>query len=723
MNAQLNVSEGEGQVRDLLVEIGTEELPARFVDSGSEQLAQQLAAGLDQQGVSHGDLRRLATPRRLAVLVREVATLQKEQVIEKRGPSRQAGLTAEGTPTQAAIGFAKANGVPVESLEVRSTPQGEYLFAVRRQPGRPTAEVLPEIVKTAIAAIAFPRTMRWGDLTERFARPVRWLVVLFGSDVIPVTSKGVSSGRATYGHRQLGPGPWALSQPADYENVLYQVGVVADPERRRQQLLSQVNQAAAAAGGQAVLAPGLVAEVTNLVEWPTAFVGHFDPAFLELPEPVLITPMQHHQRYFPVRDANGRLLPLFVGVRNGGTEGLAGVAAGNERVLQARLEDARFYFTQDLDKPLGAYSEALEGIVFQEQLGTMAAKVRRIVALTEWVGRQLLLPDDVLATGRRAAQLCKNDLATRVVSEFDELQGVIGREYARRAGEPEAVAVAIGEQYLPRGAADALPATPAGALLSVSDRIDTLAGYFSIGMVPSGSQDPYALRRQALGLLRILLERGWHLDLRQTLERALEQYPPRQGAPAVSQVAEEIWRFVADRERALLIEQGLRYDLVDAALLAAGADPVGAAARAHALHATAAHGEFDDLAVAYGRAFHILRQAQFTASDRTEQELRARWDALAAERAADHPGAEAELLEATLRVAGRVEAYARQERWQEAIVELSGLRQAIDRFFTEVLVMDPDPQVRRYRLQLLDFFVRVAGRVAAWEKVVPAGQA
>ncbi|HHV54521.1 MAG TPA: glycine--tRNA ligase subunit beta [Firmicutes bacterium] len=708
-------------MKDLLVEIGVEELPARFVDPALEAFCHDLEQRLQEARLAYGSVHGYATPRRLAAWIEAVAEEQPKTVTEKRGPSRAVGLGTNGDFSEAAKGFARSQGIDVRDLVLRATPQGEYFFAIREQPGRPAVELLPDLVEQAIRSLSFPKSMRWGTGEVRFARPVRWLVVLFGTEVLPVRFGAVVAGRETYGHRQLGPGPWPLEKPSDYATVLANAGVLADRQLRRERLIQEVVRAAQAAGGKPDLDPELVDEVTNLVEYPTAFVGRFDRSYLKLPEPVIITPMRHHQRYFPVRGADGRLLPAFVGVRNGGERNLAAIAAGNERVLRARLDDARFYFEEDQRAPLAAYVDKLSGIVFQERLGTLAAKRERLMALVPELAENLAaagtkLDEVTVAVATRAADLAKADLATRMVSEFPELQGVIGEEYARRSGEPEGVARAIGEQYRPRGATDELPATPAGAVLSLADRVDTLAGYFAIGLVPSGSQDPYALRRQTLGLLRILLDAEWHLDLVAAFRRALSHYPesvtgPRGAAGATAVPVEMLlWDFVAERLRGLLTGRGLRYDLVEAAIEAGKFDPAGIAARAEALQAVAgeeAGTGLEDLATAYGRVYRILEQAAGTG-----------WEPGPVEPGLFVEPAEKALWEALEEAGSELEREVNAGNWRRAIERLAGLRTPVDRFFDQVLVMAQDPKVRINRLNLLARFREKVRKVAALERVV-----
>lgn len=684
---------------DLLLEIGLEECPARFVAGALAALEAGVSRRLEEARLAHGAAERFGTPRRLAVLVRSVAGAQAERVEEVKGPPARAAFTADGKPTQAAVGFARNQGLVADDLQVRSTPQGEYVFAVRREPGRPALEVLPGLLADAIRSIEFPKSMRWGAGDLRFVRPIRWLVALCGAAVVPVRLEELVAGRESRGHRFLAPGSVVIGAAGEYRASVAAAGVIADPEERRQRTWAQVAAAAEAAEARVRPDAALLDEITHLVEYPTALVGRFDPAFLALPEEVLVTPMREHQRYFPLVGPDGRLLPRFVAVRNGGELGLANVRQGNERVLAARLADARFFFEEDLKIPLPERVRDLGRIVFQEGLGTLLDKVERVERLTAELCRWAGATGADAAAAARAAHLCKADLTTRLVSEFPELQGIMGREYARRAGEPEAVATAIAEHYQPRGAGDTLPQSLAGALLALADKMDAIAGCFGVGLVPSGSQDPYGLRRQAIGIVRIVLERRLPIELVALIEAAVAGYGPK--IASSPEVAAAVSDFLNGRLRTQLAEMGFRHGVIEAVLARGPGRAWDALDRAKSLAEISGKAAEADLLVAYQRVANLA--------------ARATYDAVQPERLVQP--AERALWEAYLAAHERVSALVARGAYAAALTELAGLRPLVDRLFTEVMVMDEDLAIRANRLALLRRLADLFGQVADLSKL------
>lgn len=692
------------EVRDLLLEIGAEELPAGQMEGAIAQLAERGRALLDSLRLGYESLDVTGTPRRLVLYVKGLAARQADRSENVRGPAAAAAFDAQGGPTPAARGFARGQGVAVEDLTVEDTPAGRYVFALRREEGRPAAEVLAEALPGLVEGMEFPRSMRWGAGEARFVRPVRWIVALLGGEVIPFGAAGARSGRLTYGHRVLGPGPFEVADPAAYWTVLEGAGVIVDHRRRRDEVRRQVEAAAAAVGGRAVIDDELLEEVVFLVEWPAAFAGRFAPEYLDLPRQVLETPMKHHQRYFPVEAPDGRLLNAFIGVRNGGRDHLDTVIAGNEKVLRARLADARFFFAEDRRRPLADYVEELRGIVFQAKLGTVHEKVERVRRLAATLAAEVTAGGagasgastaaDPARVIDRAAFLCKADLGTSMVYEFTELQGIMGAEYARLSGEEEAVASAIRDHLLPRFAGDELPRTPAGALLSVADKLDTIAGCFAAGIQPTGSADPYALRRQALGVTHILRGAGTgtgleRFSLAALIRRALAGYEGQPGLFAGADpdaVAGAILDFFFGRIRVLMAEEeGFRHEVVEA-VLATGCDvPSELWRRARALATPADAPALAEAAAAYRRAANLAEKAD-TAEVRpdllAEEEERVLWDALASAEAPARGRA----------AAGDYEGY---------FAEYARLRPAVDRFLDRTMVMVDDAAVRRNRLALL----------------------
>ncbi|WP_324717915.1 glycine--tRNA ligase subunit beta [Carboxydochorda subterranea] len=693
-------------MKDLLVELGVEELPARFVEIGRRQLVEALKRSLEQARLGCAECRGYATPRRLAALARGVPERQSEQESLVRGPSQRVAFDAQGRPTQAALGFARAQGVRPEDLVVRSGPEGSYVYAVKREPARPAAEVLVELIPGVVRSISFPKSMRWTAGELRFSRPIRWMVCLLGEQELPVRLDGaVVAGRRTRGHRLAHPRPVLLSSPDDYERALEEAKVIADPERRRRMTLDEIRGAALRNGGAPVADEALVDEITNLVEYPVALTGRFDPRYLDLPREVLLTTMAAHQRYVALSDPAHpqRLLPMFVVVANGPHIDEALVREGNERVLAARLADARFFYDEDRKQPLESRLDGLKGVVFHERLGTLYERTERLVRLALSLGRRLGLDGDELRRVERAAWLSKTDLLTHMVVEFPELQGIMGREYARIGGEDPAVAQALADQYLPRGSGAELPATDAGAVLGLADRLDALAGFFGVGLAPTGSEDPFALRRHALGLVRITLARGWRWPLRETIAEAARAYPAGRLDKSPEQVGEDVRAFVLQRLRGLLAEQDLAPGVIDAALGAGADDLVDLAARARALGAAREAPYFADAAVAFQRAHNLARGRLVDGP---------------LDGALLHEPAERVLAEAIDAILPAAHEAVRAGRYEEAVRQLARLRPAVDRFFDEVLVMAEDERLRRNRLQMLSRIVRAFGEVADFAALV-----
>ncbi|MHB8732013.1 MAG: glycine--tRNA ligase subunit beta [bacterium] len=700
---------GGGGAR-LVFEIGAEELPPAAAWDGIRQLRELAGPALNEARIDAGGVRTYSTPRRLVLIVEGVALRRRDLVREVRGPAVRAAFAADGRPTPAAEGFARSQGADVASLERRTTPQGEYVYAVRREAGGESAAALGELLPALAGRLSFPRAMRWGAGTTRFSRPVRWIVALLGDEVISCEFAGVAAGRETAGHRALHPGRLAIPSAAQYEPALRAARVMVDPEERRRRITAGVRRAARTAGGRPILDADLLEETVQLVEWPTVFAGRFDAGFLALPREILITVMQHHQKYFAVEDKHGTLLAAFVALRNGGTRGLDGVREGNEWVLRARLTDARFFFEEDRTQPLAARVALLEQVTFLEPLGTMAAKTARLGALAAWLSAAL--GDDTTAAQAlaRAAFLAKADLVTQVVRELPELQGVVGGLYARLDGEPEVVAAAIPEQYLPRGGT--LPRTPAGARLALIDHVDTLAGALSAGLVPSGSQDPYGLRRAANAIVTILLDRHRPVGLPALVGAALDGYAIRDRAIR-ARVLDAVCDLVRQRLRAALIDEGISYDTIEAAL-AAGVDvPPDAAARARALWAFRRTPEFPETYTALDRAARIV-PAGFDAEVREDLLIApAERRLLDAIRTVAPPAAGDGQAAGGAATAADLAAY-----YERSLRRLASLAGPVDQFFTDVLVMAEDEAVRRNRLGLLARVVRLVRPIADLSRLV-----
>src|SRR5438132_3752175 len=579
-----------GAAHELLLEIGSEELPAQFVSPSLAELKERATQLLKDARLHHGTIKTVGTPRRLTLWVQHLADHQAAVSREVMGPSKAVGFDAQGQPTKAAIGFAGSQGVPVTSLEVRPTPRGDYLFAVKKEAGRKTTMLLPGSLTKLVGGLSFPKAMRWNETNVRFARPVRWILALYGGKPVRFQFAGLTAGDSTYGHRFLSPGrPLRVKDFRSYDKTLEKAGVIGDQDRRRTMIAAQMDKIARQKKGLLVRNDALREQAVFSVEMPQTIIGSFDPRYLALPKDVLSTAMKEHQGYFPLFAKDGTLLPHFVAVVNmRGSE--ATIRAGNERVLSARLADAKFFFDEDRKTRLENRLEKLKGVTFHQKIGTLYQKVDRIEKLTGKLVGRLNLPN-VLSVCQRAAMLCKADLVTGMVGEFPTLQGIMGREYALHDGEPKAVADAIAEHYLPRFAEDAIPDSLAGKVLSLADRLDTLAAFFAVGLVPSGSQDPFALRRHAYAVVRILAEGDLHMDMLWAVEDTVG-LPRDQGIGVDNKALDQLRSFFSERLRYYAQEVAkLRGDLVEAVLARwqAGAfDPRDILVRSQVLQAFAA---------------------------------------------------------------------------------------------------------------------------------------
>lgn len=555
---------------DFLLEIGTEEIPARFIEHARKQLAEKTESWLKEKRIAFSHIRTYATPRRLTVHVTEIAEKQEDMVEELRGPAARIAKTPDGAWSKAAEGFARKNGVSLDQLELREFKGEMYVFAVKQIHGEPTFNVIKDHFADVISQISFPITMRWNDPKIRFARPVRWLVALLGTEVVPLSWAGLTAGRTTRGHRFLGR-EVEIAQPADYVELLRQQWVIVDPEERKQMILAQIHKLEQEKGWKIPVDPDLLAEVTHLVEYPTVLYGNFESEFLEVPKEVLITTMKEHQRYFPVQKENGQLLPHFITVRNGDDRHLDLVAKGNEKVLRARLADARFFYEEDQKLPISVALEKLEKVLYQEELGTVAERVQRVGQLAETFAALAQLAEEEKATLKRSAQICKFDLATQMVGEFPELQGIMGRIYALHAGEKPEVADVIYEHHLPRTAGDELPKSKVAGILSLADKIEAVVASFGIGIQPTGSQDPYGLRRKAAGALQILLQEAYSgLSLSQLIDKTIDMLE-KAGLlkEERTKLTADLHEFFAQRLRTFMQEEEIRYDVI-AAVIGAG---------------------------------------------------------------------------------------------------------------------------------------------------------
>jgi len=666
---------------DLLIEIGCEDLPARYVEPLAAALAEGIVAGLDQRGIGHGDATRYATPRRLAVLVAGVAPEQPEQRIERKGP-KLAAAYKDGQPTPAATGFARSCGVALEAL---AQEDGQLVFRSTAA-GKQTSALLPEIFAEACKRMdeLVPKRMRWGSSDATFVRPVQWLLALHGDQVIALEGWGLTAANLTYGHRFHAPAAITLTAPADYEAALKTAKVWADTASRTAEIRRQVERLAAERQATLRMTDELLDEVAALVEWPVAIAGSIDAAFLELPPEVIVATVETNQRYFTLfTDASHReLLPAFITVSNIESRDVAEVIAGNERVVRPRLSDALFFWRQDLGTPLPTLLPALDGLTFQKELGSTGARAQRIAQLARWLAEAL---GEDPATAERAAALCKADLVSRMVFEFPELQGVMGGYYARRGGESDAVAAAIAEHYLPTQQGTPIPASAAGRIVSLADKLDLLAGCFAIGQKPTASKDPFGLRRAALGCLRICVEGGLELNLRAALAQALALQP----VASDSALADDAWLFVVERLRGYSIDRGATPEQFEAVRVTGAAVPGDVDRRLGALARFAAGSAAASLAAADKRARNLLRQAGIDPAT-------AHIDALQFKEPA-----EGALLAELDRVEAAVSPLRASGDYAAMLTELSALKEPVDAFFDAVMVMADDPAVRANRLALL----------------------
>jgi glycyl-tRNA synthetase beta chain len=719
--------------RDFIVEVGTEELPPKALPELERAFAEGVRTGLASAGLPFAALASFAAPRRLAVLVSGLAASQPAQQLRKRGPPVSAAFDAAGQPTRAALAFAQGCGVDVASLTRAIEGKGEFLFFETARAGSATSTLLPGIVQAALDALPIPKRMRWGSGTAEFVRPVHWLLMKFGGDVVPATILGVEAGSTTRGHRFHAPQPIEVPEPARYAALLREQGyVLADFAERRARIVEQVAACAAQLGGTPVMdaasGPALLDEVTALVEWPVAIAGRFEARFLELPREVLISTLQEHQRYFAVQTADGRLLDAFITVANIESRAPARVREGNERVVRPRLADAAFFWQQDRKQPLAASLPGLDVVTFQAKLGSIGDKTRRVRALA--VGLAAELGADTALVGR-AADLAKCDLLSKMVGEFPELQGVMGAYYALADGESAEVAAAIREHYQPRAAGGELPHSVTGVVLAIADKVDTLAGIFAIGQKPTGTRDPFGLRRAAIGVLRILRDRKLGLDLRALVARAVAAQPvaaqPVVDSSSSSGAASgEVLDFLLERLRALLAEEGVgneRFDAVLAAVLASGGvSPPDIDARLQALGGFMQRPEAASLAAANKRIANILKKsapaAGPAAAGATAAGITAAGTASAGAAAGAvnpallGPGAESNLHAALAALRPGVEAALARRDYAGALASLATLRPAIDAFFDGVMVNDPDAKLRDNRLALVGQVRALFGGVA-----------
>lgn len=694
----------------LLLEIGVEEMPASAARSGLEQLLANGLRLLAENRLLDGDIARentrvFGTPRRLTWIVEELPAAQKSEVREVKGPPAKIAFGDDGAPAPAAIGFAKSQGIDVRDIEVREVDGGKYLFAVRESVGLPTLEVLPDILAELVNSLEFTKAMRWGTGQLRFIRPIRWLLSFYGSHPVSFELDGLRSGRQTFGHRFLAEGPFELTAASEYEAVLKNAKVLLDHEMRRASIKGMIEAAAEGVGGRAFADPAdikVLDEVVFLVEDPHVVVGEFDEGFLRVPRAALVTAMKSHQRYLPLEDRDGQLMAKFAIVHNGDPAYEDQIRRGHERVLRARLADAAFFFSEDTKSTLESKVDDLGTVVWQAKLGTVRQKTERVQKLAARLASQLeLLPDDV-AMIERAALLAKGDLTTSMVIEFPDLQGVIGREYALVDGEDNEVAQAVFEHYLPRFAGDDLPGGLVGRVVAVADKLDTLAGCFLAGLIPTGSADPYSLRRQAAGAVQILAQTGWSFDILDLTRLAIAGY---EGASVEADepevVAVRLNEFVLARLRRLLGETGATTETIDAVLSSGRGVVADVIARVRLVNALEGKTGLEDIKIAFTRCHNLAQQELGEAID---EDL---FEDVAEER----------LFGALMKARDEIAASVGDDDLDNVVRVLASLRPRIDEFFEAVMVMADDERVKNNRLRLLNICVGLSEEIADFSKL------
>lgn len=682
----------------LLFEIGVEELPARYVNSAMDQLKTNIVKSFNENRITFDEVNVYSTPRRLTVIVNNICEKQSDLEEEVKGPAKRIAVDAEVNYTKPLLGFMKSKGIKEEDLYFKQVGKEEYAFGKIKQDGQLTSEVLKSILPEAIKSMTFPKAMRWGGKNMRFIRPIRWMVCILNDSVLDIELEGIVSSNTTKGHRFLGESEFEVNTLNEYLTKLEENFVILNQDERKELIKKQCDDVAKSLGGEIEFDEELLEEVTHLVEYPTAFYGEFDEDYAKLPKEVVITPMKQHQRYFPVLK-DGKLLPNFIAVRNGDSHRIDNVKKGNEKVLEARLADALFFYKEDTKKSLESYIEKLKTVVFQAKLGTVYDKSLRIEKLANDI-LEKLNETDIKEDTLRAAKLCKADLVTGMVFEFTELQGVMGREYAKVSGENENVAEAIFEHYLPRFAGDILPATKSGIVLSIADKLDSIAGFFAIGIQPTGSQDPYALRRQALGIINILMDNNLDISLRELVSLTLDNYSFIEFDK--DEVLNQIMEFFKDRIKNLFRDLGIRYDVIDAILSSNIDDIADMYARAKALNSWIDKGELVEMLTAFNRVATLAEKAE---TNEVNINLM-------------REEAEFNLYQQFQEISSNVEHLLANKEYTKALDAFASLRPAIDNMFDSVMIMDKDEAIKNNRLAILKQIYDIMLNICDLSKIV-----
>lgn len=686
-----------------MLEIGAEEIPAGYITPALKALSTNLKKKLTAARIAHGEVSVYGTPRHLAVVIDDVAARQKTMTTEVLGPPEKVAYDHAGNPTVAMQKFAEKVGVDVGALKVKKTEKGSYVCARVVERGLATRTILKQMLPEAILSIPFPKTMKWGELNINFARPIHSVLALLGSRVVPFRLGNIKSGRTTFGHSFMHPSKIKIAEPGEYIDKLRSVHVVVDMAVRKKETAREIETAAAGVGGNILPDEELLDIVTNLVEYPVATAGRFDEDFLDIPREILITAMREHQKYFAVVDDAGNLMPYFVAVNNTRTKDLSLVARGHERVLRARLADAQFFYQSDAKTLFKPWNKRLQGVLFQAALGTMAEKIQRVMEIGAHVAALVSSDSGFHERVVRAASLCKADLVSQVVVEFPKLQGVMGRVYATLSKEPADVASAIEEHYRPTYSGGPLPVTMTGAVLAIADKVDSICGCFSVGLVPTGASDPYALRRQGIGIINIMLDQGLSIPLKDMIVKSLALFSEK-NQNDVAETTENVLTFLKNRMSRQLVEEGCSKDVI-AAVLGGGTDIVPEVwRRVNALERLKGAPDFEPLAVSFKRVVNIIRKAEGFQGAVVDEQL------------FEHPS-ESDLFTAFKDIRQRAMAHLETGRFEEGLLEIASLRDHVDAFFDGVLVMAEDKGTRRNRLALLGIIAELFDNFADFSKL------
>lgn len=675
----------------LLLEIGTEEIPAGYIKPALNAMSEILLRRLTEERIEHGEAKMFGTPRRLSLQVDNISTKQKPLTTEIIGPPEKVGFDSDGQPTMAGRKFAEKMGIPIKAICIRQTEKGPYLCAVKTETGLESRTVLTKLLPQLIAAVPFPKVMKWGNLDIRFARPIQSVLALLGKQVVPFEAGNIKSGRYTFGHRFLSPGRIKISHPDEYLNKLRAASVIADIDERKANIEKLIGEVALKLGGSVLQDNELVDIVTNLVEYPVPVAGRLDKSYLEVPDEILINSMREHQKYFAVIDSSKRLLPCFIAVNNTKANNMLLVAKGHERVLRARLEDARFFYRSDVKVPVDEWVEKLKGVLFQAKLGSMHEKIERVEKIAGYLADKVSDDPEIKRQALRAARLCKADLVSQVVGEFPKLQGIMGRIYAIKGGEPENLAFAIEEHYRPNYSGGSLPETLVGAIVGIADKIDSICGCFSAGLIPTGASDPYALRRQGIGIIQIIIDKGFSFSLRALVEKSLTLFDTKRTGGA-NDSADKIYGFLQNRMSHIMAEQGYSRDVISAVIIVASDIVPDVWSRTKALEKMKAAPDFEPLAIAFKRVVNIIKKSGHEVSVKGIDGVN--------DKLFEHE-CESALLASYRNVKEMVLKNIENGAFDQALLDIAALKKPVDAFFDGVLVMAEDINIRNNRLALL----------------------